>query len=422
MKRHPIFGNPLPAGWSSMTVDEVKSPDKHACVAGPFGSDISSKYFAESGVPVIRGSNLRDDLTRFVPEGFVFVSPERALKYKGQHVKGDDLVFTCWGTVGQVGIIPKNGPFEEYIISNKQLKLRVDPMIANPLFVFYHLANPVATAYIRNRAIGAAVPGINLGILKALPLALPSRSAQDKIVEVLAAYDDLIENNARRIAILEDLIRFLYRNWFDSHAGADSCSPTGWSFLELEELVDERRYSVDPRELDPMLPYFGLEHLPRRSIALNTWGVAGDVQSSKLRATSGDILFGKIRPYFHKVGVCPFDAVCSSDTIVLRVKRPENFGLVLACVSSDAFVAHATQTSQGTKMPRANWKILRRYPVAVPPAVLYTAFNTQVSQSVGLIQHLVLKNANLHATRDFLLPKLISGELDVSQLPGAEAT
>jgi len=98
---------PVPAGWRLFSVDQIKADERSACVAGPFGSKISSKYFIETGVPVIRGGNLRDDLTRFVPSGFAFVSEERARQYVPQHVHGNDLVFTCWETIGQVGLIPR---------------------------------------------------------------------------------------------------------------------------------------------------------------------------------------------------------------------------------------------------------------------------------------------------------------------------
>lgn len=123
--RDPITGNTIPKGWRIVKVDDIKSSEKYSCVAGPFGSDISSKYFKASGVPIIRGNNLSLKFEKFIPEDFAYVSLQRARKYKAQHVKHNDLIFTCWGTLGQVGIIPKNGPYNEYIISNKQLKLRV---------------------------------------------------------------------------------------------------------------------------------------------------------------------------------------------------------------------------------------------------------------------------------------------------------
>jgi type I restriction enzyme S subunit len=121
---------PVPKGWRRLTVDDIKSSEKSSCAAGPFGSKISSKYFVDEGVPIIRGNNLRDDLTRFVPEGFAFVSDDQARQYGPQHVRGGDLIFTCWGTIGQVGIIPNDGPFPEYIISNKQLKLCVAQVLS----------------------------------------------------------------------------------------------------------------------------------------------------------------------------------------------------------------------------------------------------------------------------------------------------
>jgi type I restriction enzyme, S subunit len=182
---HPLFNTPLPGGWRLLRVDDIKSPEKSSCVAGPFGSNISSKFFVKAGVPVIRGSNLRDDLTRFVPQGFVFVSPEQAMQYKAQHVRAGDLVFTCWGTIGQVGLIPENGPFSEYIISNKQLKLRPNREITDSLFLFYYFACPQMVGHIRNRAIGAAVPGINLGILKELSVVLPPLPTQRAIASLL---------------------------------------------------------------------------------------------------------------------------------------------------------------------------------------------------------------------------------------------
>jgi len=213
-EQHPLFRRPLPKGWQLLTVDGIKAEEPSFCVAGPFGSNISSKYFVPEGVPVIRGNNLRDDLTRFVPTGFAFVSEEQSKQYRAQHVKAGDLVFTCWGTIGQVGLIPQGGPFPEYIISNKQLKLRPNRKFVDPLFLFYYFASPQMVQHIRSIAIGAAVPGINLGLLKSLPVPLPPIPVQKKVAATLSAYDDLMENNTRRIRILEEMAQAIYREWF----------------------------------------------------------------------------------------------------------------------------------------------------------------------------------------------------------------
>jgi type I restriction enzyme S subunit len=160
----------------------------------------------------------------------------------------------------------------------------------------------------------------------------------------------------------------------------------------------------------------GLEHLPRCSTTLDGWGRADEVVSLKLRFRRKDVLFGKIRPYFHKVAMAPFDGVCSSDAIVIRAKAADFSGVVLALVSSDRFVAHAVQTSNGTKMPRANWNVLKKYPVPRPPDAVLTRANEAFVGWAELACALQSANVRLAASRDLLLPRLISGKLSV--LPG----
>ncbi len=114
--------------------------------------------------------------------------------------------------------------------------------------------------------------------------------------------------------------------------------------------------------------------------------------------------------------MAPIDGVCSTDALVISGKSEEFFPLVLCCVSSADFVNHATQTSQGTKMPRANWNVLVEYPIAPPPPELLSCFNELLVDILDHIQNLVARNRNLRGTRDLLLPKLVSGEVGVEDL------
>jgi type I restriction enzyme S subunit len=226
---------------------------------------------------------------------------------------------------------------------------------------------------------------------------------------------------------LEEMAQTIYREWFvnfrypghedvplvDSELGP---IPEGWNWVALREICDEVKTSVDPESIDPDVPYVGLEHMPQGSIALSEWGYAAAAGSRKLRFQPGDVLFGKIRPYFHKVVVTQIDGICSTDAIVVRPKRQEWFGLTVATMSSVPFVAQAVQTSQGTKMPRANWGVLERYPIAVTTGEVADRFNALVVDTVALIHSLVATNRSLRSTRDLLLPRLISGEVDVSGL------
>ena len=136
--------------------------------------------------------------------------------------------------------------------------------------------------------------------------------------------------------------------------------------------------------------------------------------STKQRFHAGEILFGKIRPYFHKVGIAFVDGVASSDAIVIRPNTEELCCLVLMIVSSDPFIASATQSMrEGSKMPRADWKLMKQYPVPLPPHGLLSAFNGTVQSVASQIKTLTFQNRKLRAARDLLLPRLMSGEITV---------
>lgn len=292
-----------------------------------------------------------------------------------------------------------------------------------PRYVYYFLK----TIDLKHFNSGAGVPTLDRNDLDGLQITVHDLETQRKIASILSTYDDLIENNTRRIEILEEMARAIYREWFvhlrfpghekvrmvDSELGQ---IPEGWEVHHLGEIAEQVRRNVKPEQYPLDIPYVGLEHIPRESIALLEWDNLEDVQSSKLSFGKGEILFGKIRPYFHKVAVAPVAGLCSSDAIVISPKAAEHFAIVLCTVSSKNFVDHATQTSQGTKMPRANWSVLVEYPVAVPPQPLLQEFNQLVEDIVAQIHNMIFRNHNLRRTRDLLLPKLVSGEIDVEKV------
>lgn len=263
--------------------------------------------------------------------------------------------------------------------------------------------------------------------LKASKVFCPPMSIQRKIAAVLGTYDALIENNTRRIKILEDMAQTLYREWFVHYRfpghenvpmveSALGSIPRGWEVSELGDMAESVTRRVKPSDADAETPYFGLKHLPRKSIALSNWDVVAGVSSTSLAFKKGEILFGKIRPYFHKVGVAPFDGICTPSTIVIRPLKDEYFAITLGCVSSEHFIDHATAVSQGTTMPSVNWNVLVNYPVVIPPPAIARRFDDWVRAIVDKIHNLIFQNKNLRETRELLLPKLISGEVDVSEL------
>lgn len=288
-------------------------------------------------------------------------------------------------------------------------------------FLFYSFLHMGKTGRFAPLFTGATIKHLPREKLSKVVIAFPQLEFQRRIADILSAYDDLIETNRRRMALLEEAARQLYHEWFvrlrfpgHEHTRIVNGVPEGWERKTLGELCEEIRETVKPDALDPDTPYIGLEHIPRRSISLCEWGRASQVTSTKHRFREGEILFGKIRPYFHKVGMAFFDGVASSDTIILRPLDGSLSALVLMTVSSDPFVALTAQTmKEGSKMPRADWKQMHQYVVPLPPEGILSNFNASINPIVDQLKTLTMANEKLRAARDLLLPRLMSGEVVV---------
>jgi len=331
----------------------------------------------------------------------------------------DDIVIARTGaTVGYAKLI-RNNP--ESVFASYLVRIRVNRQLANPGYVGRIVESGIYKQFVMSRVSGAAQPNANAKVLSAFRLPIPKRSTQSRIVEILSAYDDLIENNRRRIALLEQAARLLYKEWFvrlrfpgHEHTKIINGVPEGWEKKVLGDLCFEVRETVSPSAFEANTPYIGLEHMPRRSITLCEWGQAEQVTSSKHRFREGEILFGKIRPYFHKVGIALTDGVASSDAIIIRPAHSHLLPLVLMKTSSDGFVAvTAQQMKEGSKMPRADWKQMQQYPVPLPPDGLLRAFNNFIAPILNQLKTLAFANKRLGAARDLLLPKLMNGEVAV---------
>jgi type I restriction enzyme S subunit len=217
--------------------------------------------------------------------------------------------------------------------------------------------------------------------------------------------------DGRRPACMDAATAALFPDAFeDSELGE---IPKGWSVGTIGDVAHQTRRGVRPEDMGPETPYIGLEHMPRRSISLSEWGAAADVSSAKSGFRRGEILFGKLRPYFHKVGVALLNGVGSTDIVVVLPREEPWFGFTLGHLSSDQFVAHADATSTGTKMPRTNWEAMARYPVALPPVAIAEAYSRLVLPFIDLIHSHVFESRSLAAIRDALLPRLLSGEIRV---------
>ena len=327
-------------------------------------------------------------------------------------VKGPGVVTGRYGTLGKVFFIS-----DDFWPLNTSLYVQ-DFKGNDPRFSAYFLKHVLA----KTNSDKAAVPGVNRNDLHALAVHVTQDINEQKaIVSVLSAYDDLIENNRRRIQLLERAARLLYREWFvhlrfpgHEHTRIVNDHPEGWKALPLSEICTDVRESVDPKTVHSDTAYIGLEHIPRRSITLHDWRNTVGVESKKFKFSGGDILFGRIRPYFHKVGFALVDGITSSDTIVIRPRGNSLYCFLLFLLSSDEFVALASKTMrEGSKMPRADWRHLLGLEFRIPPPAILDMFNAIVTPTCSQLRSLALHNRQLTQASDLLLPRLMNGELTV---------
>jgi len=312
-------------------------------------------------------------------------------------------------------------------------------------YIYWLLRTPQYRNFCSRYATGTTTLGLGRDDFLGYPV--PDFTDQRRfIVQALQAIERRHEELSFQSETLESLARAIFKSWFvdfdpvrakaegrepdgmDAATAAlfpcelvpaeEGMMPAGWNEGVLEDVCEVAKIGVQKTDMRSDENYVGLEHIPRESWSLASWGTAENLQSGKSRFQQGDILFGKLRPYFHKVCIAPVDGVCSTDILVLRPKNPEWMAFALCLVSSKQMIDYATRLSNGAKMPRSSWHDLSVYKAILPPESLAEAFNRIVEPIVGRIIANVYTAATLTALRDTLLPRLISGKLRV---PEAEA-
>lgn len=396
--------------WTEERLGDIADRNGGDIKTGPFGSQLHQSDYSDTGVPVVMPKNIV--LGRVDDSDIARVSEAHVERLAHHKLKEGDIVYGRRGDIGRCALVTKREA--GWLCGTGCLKLNVGETEVDPQFLFYFLNHPATIEWIFNQAVGATMPNLNTSILRSVPIRYPFLPIQRRIAEILSAYDDLIEVNTRRIAILEEMARRTYEEWFGRYAVPRVEGDNGGSWL-LQDIADDVRSGVDPATVDPALPYLGLEHFPRRSLTFQNWGSPQDSVSTKLWFDAGDTLFGKIRPYFHKVLYSTTRGITSSDTVVFRPSETRFRALVALMASSDAFVEHATQTSNGTKMPRANVNVLKKFAVPRVSDEQLEDFNRATQPTLELAANLSAQNTNLRAQRDLLLPRLVSGEIDLSE-------
>ncbi|MEZ4426653.1 MAG: restriction endonuclease subunit S [Nannocystaceae bacterium] len=438
----------IPAGWSECTIEELQAPGKGSLCGGPFGSDLVREDYKSAGVPVIRGCNLGAGADRFQTRDLVFVSAEKAESLARNIARPGDVLFTQRGTLDQIGLIPDDLPWAEFVISQSQMKLTCDLEKAVPEYIYYFCKSPLARDYLRRNTIATGVPHTNLGILKRLRVLLPPIAEQRTIADALGTIDARLRLGRRMNRDLDRMARALFRAWFhdyepvhanaagERHATTDELTaslfpralddhdgflaPRGWelrSLLACAEFLNGGAFSTAD---------FSSEGLPVIKIAELKRGVGSKTRRSegggkgRQQIDSGDILFSWSGTPETSIGTFLWTggpAWLNQHIHKVIPRRPAEHAF-LYCLLRElrhTFVALA-RDHQTTGLGHVTQRDLDRIPVAVPPLRLLERFSLQIDP---LLSRMITNDETaqtLIAYRDALLPQLISGQVRVNDL------
>jgi len=353
---------------------------------------------------VVKEGTIKDDRAEFISEETYKSWMRRG--YPKQH----DILITTEAPLGEVAQLRTNEPIA---LAQRIILLRGNPEIVNQGYLFQALQSPFVQAGLHQRATGTTVLGIKQSELIQVQVPLPPLPTQRKIAAILSAYDDLIENNTRRIKILENMAQSLYQEWFvkfrfpgyEQVAFVDSPLgkiPEGWEVKKLGELIQIRKG----------------KNITKKTV------VAGTVP----------VVAGGMRPaYYHNTPntkppvitisasgansgyICLYhEAVWASDcSIIDSLTTPYVYYFYNHLQQRQAEV---TRLQRGAAQPHVYPKDIMDLDALDAPEQYINSFEQTIRPIFHLIRNLYSKSKILRKTRDLLLPKLISGELDVSNL------
>ena len=369
---------------------------------GPFGSQLHKEDYVETGTPIVTVEHLGNRV--FTEQNLPRVSDSdkaRLIKYT---LSTGDIVFSRVGSVDRCSYVDKS--HDGWMFSGRCLRVRPTELV-DSLYLYYYFCLEETKQFVRNIAVGATMPSINTKLLGEVEIALPDLNNQKRIAAVLSSLDDKIENNQKLNDNLADLLQTIYQGRF------------GNDILAVNQgvLSDICSYSTDKVAVSELnvRTYFSTENMLS--------GKAGSTEATSLPTTSqttachkGDTLISNIRPYFKKIVYCEDKCGCSTDVLCFTPSQPCYSAYLFSTLYADKFFAFMVAGSKGTKMPRGDKQQIMTYPVVLPSEEELAGFNTIASPLLEQIYSNRAENKWLSILRDTLLPKLMSGEINVSAI------
>lgn len=384
--------------WEQKVLGDIST----SIQTGPFGSQLHQSDYSDEGIPVVMPKDLIRGMVS--EESIAQISKEHVERLSKHKIKAGDILYSRRGDVGKCAFASEREI--GWICGTGCLKVSVDREKADPQFIFYQLQKAETIGWVINHAVGSTMLNLNTSILSAVPIDVPEIETQRKIVKILSSYDSLIKNNQKQIKLLEEAAQRLYKEWFVDlrFPGYEDVEvvdgvPEGWKKEHIGDLIKKVTRTKQIKTA---------EYLPEGTFPIIDQGrdfVAGYTNDQEAVVDMGCpvIVFGdhtRILKYIQ------FPFAKGADGTQLIISNNENMPqslLYSSLVAVDLSNYHYAR----------HFKYLKAENILVPSREIAKEFDWYVSPMLLQIQQLRNMENKAAEARDRLLPKLMSGEIEV---------
>jgi type I restriction enzyme S subunit len=286
--------------FTKRTLGDICDEVRGIVQTGPFGSQLHKSDYKDEGIPVVMPKNIIDD--KISIEEIARIGKEDVERLSQHKLQKGDIVYGRRGDIGRRALTREE--HTGWLCGTGCIKISLqNASILEPSFLYYYLGQPKIVSWIYNQAIGATMPNLNTSIIRSIPITYPPLTAQKKIASILSTYDDLLENNTRRIEILEQMAKLIYEEWFvkfrfPGHENVKMVPsdlgeiPEGWEVKAFSEVIDVN----PPRRISKgkLATKVSMADLNTWQSWINSWQKEEYKSGPKFK--NGDTLFARITP------------------------------------------------------------------------------------------------------------------------------
>ncbi len=361
-------------------------------------------------------------------EGLIFEENQFIMKEKDEalrkgKLKRGDIVYTTRGTVGNAGYYNSNVPYENVRINSGMVILRANGEIVDARFLYQILKSEYYRPYFKQYCTGSAQPQLPIKNFSQIYLNVPDIKTQHRIADILSAYDNLIENNQKQIKLLEEAAQRLYKEWFvnlrfPGHENTKIVDgvPEGWQWCKVRDVADINSSALPKNYKEDFIDYVDLGSVRCGHIETRTrYNLNEAPGRAKRCAKDGDIIWGMVRPNLKAYALVtnPKETdVFSTGFAVLSAKKVP-YSYLYCAVTQEEFVGYLVNATNGAAYPAVKPVHFEVADILKPDDKVLEQFHSVADSIYRKKEALENQNHNLRESRDLILPKLMSGEVEV---------